>query len=507
MASTINTTLDQRPKALNGVRVNDTTSVDFGGVFNPLMGVSELLYQVVAAEFIGIDFGVDVRRGLLPQDRQEGTSLDVGYYLAHYLPVITLYNAHDRRFLLKAATFAGRLPTYVGFIHFQRARNLVVLFIHELAYHGEHSPSRLVSNSNFTLKLFSRDTAASGGHQEHGVKPVAKRGRRLMEDSSGEGANLITTELAGINGLALYPVMRRYLLALHAVHAVRISPLEYSLKASIIGRIFLVKVFKCVFRRLHFRLQSQLSNRSITQNVRDVKGYLPNIACIFMATGIEFPEAIEFARSSANNLGFDLQISTPDMHLGGLFDRLEHFGWPTIKRTWCSRDLKIRPQNKLLRRLYGKGEYYKMVGVRKFESSRRKKMHTANRFIVPDYNTSHDYMVYPILQWSSSDVLRYLEMKKLPTSGLYHKYTVSGCYWCPFYQPSIYKSIMRDMPDLYDEFISWEIKLNSPSVNGHRWLRDIKKEVISHRDYYAKMNTRDQDPGPDNTQIIKKGGQ
>jgi 3'-phosphoadenosine 5'-phosphosulfate sulfotransferase (PAPS reductase)/FAD synthetase len=205
-----------------------------------------------------------------------------------------------------------------------------------------------------------------------------------------------------------------------------------------------------------------------------VKEITNNVVCVYMATGIEFPEATEFAMTSAQKLGMDLIITTPQDHLGGLFDRLPNFGWPTVRKTWCNRDLKVRPQLKVLRREFGKGTYYKMVGVRKYESSRRKKVHRENKTLVIDYNTGHDYLVYPILQWTSADVQRYLRLKGLPTSGLYRKYGVSGCYWCPFYQPRIYQAILRDYPTLYDEFIEWEIRLNSPSVNNHVWLRDLR---------------------------------
>lgn len=200
---------------------------------------------------------------------------------------------------------------------------------------------------------------------------------------------------------------------------------------------------------------------------------------VYMATGIEFQESIDFAKGSASSFGLELVISWPSDHLGGLFERLPLFGWPTVRKTWCNRDLKVRPQLKVLRRLYGKGVFYKMVGVRKWESSRRKKMHRENKPIVTDYHTGNDFLVYPILQWTGSDVLRYLEMKGLPTSGLYKKYGVSGCYWCPFYQPSIYRKILKDYPHLYDEVIRWEIKLNEPSVNNHIWLRDIVAEMPS----------------------------
>ena len=201
-----------------------------------------------------------------------------------------------------------------------------------------------------------------------------------------------------------------------------------------------------------------------------------NVIPFYMKTGIDFPEAVDFARESASKLGKELVISEPSDHLGGFFDRIVHFGFPNLQATWCNRDLKVRPQMKVLNREFGRGVYYKMVGVRKYESSRRKKMHRANRPIVEDYNTGRDFLVYPILQWTSRDVARYLREKGLPTSGLYKKYGVSGCYWCPYYQASIYRAVLKDFPHLYDEFIEWEERLDKPSVNGHIWLRDLARE-------------------------------
>jgi hypothetical protein len=280
MASTINTTFNETPKALNGVRVNDTTSVDFGIMLNPFMSISELTNKVVTSEFIGKDFGVDVRRGLLPQDRQESASLDVRYYLAHYLPVLTLYNAHDRGFLLKATTLAIGLPAYVGFIHFKSAGHLAVFFIHELANHGEHPPGGLVSNPDFTLKLLGTYPAACAGHQEHGMKPISKRSAGLMEYRASERTYLITAELAGVNRLAFYPVMRSYFLALLAINTIRITTFENTFKASIVSRIVFIEIFESIFCGFHFSLQSQVFNRSIAENVRDVKGYSPKIILI-----------------------------------------------------------------------------------------------------------------------------------------------------------------------------------------------------------------------------------
>jgi len=209
---------------------------------------------------------------------------------------------------------------------------------------------------------------------------------------------------------------------------------------------------------------------SLVQEITD------NFIGCYMQTDIDFPAAISFAKESASNLNFDLLVSTPADHLGGFFERLPKFGWPTIHSLWCNRDLKVRPQRKRLIREFGKGIYYKLVGVRRYESTRRRKMHSTGNFFAEDYHTGGDMLVYPLLNWTTADVKNYLKAAGLPISSLYKKYGVSGCYWCPFYQPSIYRKILGDWPSLYDRFIEWEGKLGA-SVNGYIYLRDLKSEI------------------------------
>jgi phosphoadenosine phosphosulfate reductase len=201
----------------------------------------------------------------------------------------------------------------------------------------------------------------------------------------------------------------------------------------------------------------------------------------FMKSGIEFPEAVDFAEETARSLGYKLLISSPEDHLGGFFERLPLFGWPTIHSLWCNRDLKVRPQKKVLINQFGPGRFYKLVGIRKDESSRRRRMHKAGRFFAEDYQVGTDMLAYPLMNWESRHVLEYLESQGLPTSSLYDKYGVSGCYWCPFYQEEIYRAVLRDHPNLYDRFIEYEKPLG-PSVNGYIFLGDIKKSVLEEGD-------------------------
>ncbi len=206
-----------------------------------------------------------------------------------------------------------------------------------------------------------------------------------------------------------------------------------------------------------------------------------DFVCCYMATGLEFHDTIQFVKDTCEKYGVKLAISTPAMHKGNIFKRVEQFqSWPGLIATWCCRDLKLRPQKKMLIKEFGKGVFYKLEGIRRFESTRRKyiyKEYTGNP-IREDGEFKGSYEVFPIISWSDSDVLHYLEMRGLPTSGLYNEFGVSGCSWCPFYQPEIYYRVMQKMPDHYDRFIEFEEKIGQPSVVGHIYLKNIKQAVL-----------------------------
>jgi hypothetical protein len=37
---------------------------------------------------------------------------------------------------------------------------------------------------------------------------------------------------------------------------------------------------------------------------------------------------------------------------------------------------------------------------------------------------------------------------------------------------------MQKYPDIYDEFIEMENRINKPAIEGKYWLRDLKKELF-----------------------------
>jgi hypothetical protein len=56
-----------------------------------------------------------------------------------------------------------------------------------------HAPSRFVSDSKFSLQLFSGYSASGADHQIHGVKPQVKGSRGLVEDGSRCRVNVVST--------------------------------------------------------------------------------------------------------------------------------------------------------------------------------------------------------------------------------------------------------------------------------------------------------------------------
>src|SRR5205809_63236 len=86
----------------------------------------------------------------------------------------------------------------------------------------EHAPCGFVRHSSFPLNLFCRDSASSGTHQIHRLKPNAERRSALLEDGSNERVNVMSapiTRICHASGDAV--VLARLFACLTVNHAVR----------------------------------------------------------------------------------------------------------------------------------------------------------------------------------------------------------------------------------------------------------------------------------------------
>jgi hypothetical protein len=275
MINTINTPLDSAPQRLYSVNVGNTGDVLLGYVLDDFMGETELFNPIIAAKLIGKDCGVTSIGNVLSDEGEQRSGLNIGNYSGDCVPV-ALSQTYNRSFTgCATAPRPSPLTADIGFIHLDLSSQGINILIHELADLFEHAPSRLIGNSQFPLKLFSRDTRFGGGHYKHGVKPGAERGIRFMEDSASSRRYVRPAEVAGVNFTIGYTVMGSNLLALRAVNAFRPASILEKIKAGIIGRELLLEVFYSV--GFHWLSPISLYTYIITQYIRVVKGYSPNI--------------------------------------------------------------------------------------------------------------------------------------------------------------------------------------------------------------------------------------
>lgn len=275
MASSINATFGQRPKAFNGVHVNDASSVLFSGMSNLFMVVSKLLDEVVTSKFVRVNVGIDIRRYLLPEDGQKRSSLDVGDYLS-YNRALPLDDAHNRCFVDSASAAIAGFAAKVRFINFNCPRHLRLLLIHNRANLSEHAPCCFISDTCFSLKLFSGNPTPSRGQQEESMKPSPERGAGLVEDRSGSRANLAIAEFAFVSLATFQMIVRSNLLTLRAKDTLRPASILQKVQAGFIIGELSVKVFQGIFCGLYSSHISHLNKLSIAHFIHAVKGYLRN---------------------------------------------------------------------------------------------------------------------------------------------------------------------------------------------------------------------------------------
>ena len=81
MINTRNTTLNQRPKALNAVGVNIPIYIDLGAMVNTLVPVTKSSHVVVAREFVSKQRGIT--GNFISHERNKRVSFNVGHNFGH----------------------------------------------------------------------------------------------------------------------------------------------------------------------------------------------------------------------------------------------------------------------------------------------------------------------------------------------------------------------------------------------------------------------------------------
>jgi len=107
MIDAIDTTLDQRPKALDGVDVIDTINVDALAMLDNAVTVSELLNVIISGKFIGMDSIIRSPGDVIPDDRHYSTSLNICGDSGFDLPLIPMRKPYNGGLTFRATTCAA----------------------------------------------------------------------------------------------------------------------------------------------------------------------------------------------------------------------------------------------------------------------------------------------------------------------------------------------------------------------------------------------------------------
>jgi len=158
------------------------------------------------------------------------------------------------------------------------------------------------------------------------------------------------------------------------------------------------------------------------------------------------------------------------------FDYMVRAGIPGLKARWCMRVFK----QELLKRLMPP---FFVVGIKRSDSYRRFMIYTSF-FHRSEYTIG--LSILPILNWSSSDILDYIEEHGLKLSPCYKKYGHSGnCMFCPYHNK---KAITLTLQDHYwrNKIINALSKIYTKSDYAEKirkqWLKNnvvVNKSILA----------------------------
>ncbi len=165
---------------------------------------------------------------------------------------------------------------------------------------------------------------------------------------------------------------------------------------------------------------------------------------MFINTGLEFPETLEYVRNFSKN--YDLRTADA----GTAFkDNVDAFGPPAKDFRWCCKVCKLGPITELIAKDFPKGTVT-AEGNRSAESYSRANtpLVSANPFVPGQTN------VNPVRNWISAEIWCYIFGRKLPYNPLYDRdFERIGCYMCASCLSSEWRNTGRIHPEMYAE---WE---------------------------------------------------
>ncbi len=180
------------------------------------------------------------------------------------------------------------------------------------------------------------------------------------------------------------------------------------------------------------------------------KKAMKEVTLIFVNTGLEFPETVEYVKRFAGKHGDRLLVAEAG---NAFWENVEAFGPPAKDFRWCCKVCKLAPLTDLIERTYPEGTTT-VEGNRQLESFAREGI----RFVEKNPFVPNQTVLNPIREWRAADVWAYVWWKGLEYNPLYEEdFERIGCYLCPSCLASEWRQTERIHPDLYQ---MWTEHLN-----------------------------------------------
>ncbi len=175
-------------------------------------------------------------------------------------------------------------------------------------------------------------------------------------------------------------------------------------------------------------------------------GYLP-FEAVYIDTGIEFPETVEYVKKLCKELHVKLHIASAG---DSFFDAIQNFGPPAKDYRWCCKVCKLAPVTKLIEDRWKNG-VISIEGRRQSESFSRSGIEFAqiNPFL------KKQIQLNPIREWGALEVWLYILWKDIPYNPLYdNDMERVGCWLCPSSLQSEFDELKKTHPELHEKWTS-----------------------------------------------------
>jgi len=199
---------------------------------------------------------------------------------------------------------------------------------------------------------------------------------------------------------------------------------------------------------------------------------------VLIDTTVMCPVAIDNAKQVSEQLGWSLTILKPNPDFWTL---AEKWGIPTIKRRWCCYALKLKPIFEFMKDL--KPQRATILGLRREESRKRDKL--------PEvlYRKKQGIWSYaPIIDWTSKDVLNYMNRFNLPMPPHYRLGIKETCLCGAFGHTKEWMIIKALWPDFFQKFVELEKKRQGYSAFYDRHKRVYAKDLLKQKTLPEVLN-------------------